>query len=530
MDDNQQPAPDAPMQDKSIPQSETIQPSTPAPNISLRDEPISPSETTQSSTFESQAETDQQPTPTPHPKRKRAWPMSLAWVAYAIAVIIFAILGPGILISGLSLGQFGWIMTYFIGSIYVISQYVMLIPLILLIISLIFTYVKFPWTLRTVTILAAGVIFGATFDCLAFGSIIPVNYYILTAVISIIALAPGIVIIILKMIDKKHKKDVNSVTNNDSGINIARETITGSITSEGSPKRSRTRTIVFIVALVLCVAELISTICMLVEPTIAIVQNIQFYHQAQQMMEQAAISSGAESSNELSEMVYVLCSGDYTLVSQGSEETGLFLCNETQEVYSVTNPKAEDTGYMKTASAAYLGRIEDDVAGRIFGDEYYIVRNFQLADMYEDIILLVQGDSEEEVLDEYAGKLYDYYLEMNSEYSTNLRIFVFYNDSLDTVENIEDYIVLNGVAGLAGWLPHGNGFGDYYFQADYAPRLQELAENPDLYSPDTRTAIKFKPHIEVELDGFSDDDEPLGFDEFYEVLAGGWTDYVMPEE
>lgn len=78
--------------------------------------------------------------------------------------------------------------------------------------------------------------------------------------------------------------------------------------------------------------------------------------------------------------------------------------------------------------------------------------------------------------------------------------YVFYTEDLGQTNDLKDYIIIPGVVGLYSWLPHGNGFGKYIYQEEKeVPSLVILSENPDLYSSQTRDAIKFHRHIQAEI-------------------------------
>lgn len=205
----------------------------------------------------------------------------------------------------------------------------------------------------------------------------------------------------------------------------------------------------------------------------------------------------------LERRVTAICGKDYATVYKSSDNTGIFKCNDyTKGIYSITNPERTGEEYKRTALATYLGTDDDEIANKYFDDKLYIYQDYENASIRNQLILLVEGSSEEMIIEQNLDAIYNYIKELNSKYKAEIRIVVFYTDSLNQIKDLKDYIVLSAAAGFHdGWLPHGNGFGNYYYASDKeTPALVELAGNPNLYSNQTRNAIKFHRHIEAEVD------------------------------
>lgn len=204
----------------------------------------------------------------------------------------------------------------------------------------------------------------------------------------------------------------------------------------------------------------------------------------------------------LERRVTAICGKDYTTVYKSSDNTGIFKCNNyTKAIYSITNPERTEKDYKHTALATYLGTDDDEVANKYFGDKLYVYQDYRNTSIRNQLILLVEGSSEEAVVEQNLDAIYSYIKELNEKYKADINIKVFYTDSLNQTSDLKDYIVLSAAAGFYdGWLPHGNGFGNYYYASDKkTPALVELTENPNLYSNQTRDAIKFHRHIEAEI-------------------------------
>lgn len=438
----------------------------------------------QSQTSQPMAGQQQSATPqsaTPDVKPKKAWTLITAWIAFIIATLFFLALGPGSIIIAAITSPYAWLVSYWwVPSVYAILTFAAPVVFILAGISVFFTYKKFPLKMRTVLILISGIVVGLPITWLSLNGIIPMKIIIYAIIMGVISVAPIILLIVFKIRDKKKVASSSTIT----------------------PKLTdgKTAKIVFIVSFVIVVIELGFCVLQLITPVSNLIAIHEQEKQAEQAINSAAESSGSKSSKNLAKMVYAVCYGEYDVVYQSADDTGLFECKENSEVFSVTDPHEGKSGYYDTASASFLGATYDETVAKYFPDTIYIYRNYLNADIYTDLILLVEADSESEVIDKYADAIYKYIKDVNSEYTEEVRVSIFYTDKLDTVKTTRDYILLSGAIGLYDWLPHGNGLGEYYFKADEAAALMEIGENPNLYSSQTRDAIKFHRHISAEID------------------------------
>ena len=380
----------------------------------------------------------------PNIKPKKAWPLVTAWVTFIAATLFFLALGPGSIIMAAITSPYAWVVSFlWIPSMYAILTFAAPVLLILAVISLFFTCKKFPTKIRTVFILLSNIVIGLPITWFSLNSIIPMSFIVYTIIMGALSVVPIILLIVFKIRDKKKA------------------------TSQALPKSTNEKTakIVFIASLTIIVIELGFAILQLITPVSNLIAIHEQEKQAEQIINSAAESSGSKSSKNLSKMVYAVCYGEYDVVYQSTDDTGLFECKENSEVFSVTDPHEDKSGYIDTASASFLGATYDETVAKYFPDTIYIYRNYLNADIYTDLILLVEASSEDEVVDSYLDAIYNYIKDVNSKYTEEVRVSVFYADKLDTVEATRDYILLSGAVGLYDWLPHGNGLGGYYLAA-----------------------------------------------------------------
>lgn len=203
----------------------------------------------------------------------------------------------------------------------------------------------------------------------------------------------------------------------------------------------------------------------------------------------------------LSARVSAICRGDYSEVYRSSDNAGIFECDGSKEIYAVTNPDRTELGYAGIGYASYLGTRNDEIAEQFFDDGFYLFQDYRQANVPLHLILLTESPSEAELVEWNIDVIYDYIKTLNEQNETDINLTIFYTDDLEQVKELKDYVILSAAGGFLPKLPNGNGFERFYYYPESEPAsLAMLAENPDLYSGQVRDAIKFRRHIEAEID------------------------------
>lgn len=202
----------------------------------------------------------------------------------------------------------------------------------------------------------------------------------------------------------------------------------------------------------------------------------------------------------LESRVTAICGKDYSSVFEASENSGIFKCNDySKAIYSISNPDRSEKDYKNTALATYLGTDDDEVVNEFFDNKLYIYQDYRNADITDQLILLLESPSEESLIEDNIDAVYNFIKKINEDYVTDLALYMFYTEDLSQTSNLKDYIIISGAAGYYSWLPNGNAFGNYYYQEEETTSLDKLGENPDLYSSQTRDAVKFHRHVRAEI-------------------------------
>ncbi|MBP5675026.1 hypothetical protein J6W91_01705 [Candidatus Saccharibacteria bacterium] len=400
-------------------------------------------------------------------KKKVRWPLITSWIAFIASLIVFLAFGPGSIYMAIKTSPFAWLVSYwYIPMLIFYTKFIAPVIFILFTLSIFSVSKKRPSLIKIISIHIISSAVGFIFLLLAYKGIIKIKIITMAIIFGIIIVASILAIIILR------KKELKK------------------------PK------VPLIISTVLSILGVIISIILLSAGPIKdiIMSNIaeqNYNSQVENASEKSGLSNHTDDSSDLAEMVYLICSEkDYNIVYQNDPDTGLFECTDNTEVYSVTDPHAEKSGYMKTASASFIGATYDEAVEQFFPGVKYVYQNYLNADIDPTLILLIEANSEQEALGKIVEPLYKYITKINEKYVEDVRVAVFYTESLNTVKTTRDVIVMAGATGIADWMPHGNGFGDYMFTPDDTASLREILATPSLYSTDTRNALKFHRHIE----------------------------------
>ena len=202
----------------------------------------------------------------------------------------------------------------------------------------------------------------------------------------------------------------------------------------------------------------------------------------------------------LNARVSAICGGEYSDVYLSSDNAGIFECDDSKEIYAVANPERSEVGYAGIAYATYLGTRNDEIADQYFGDKFYLFQDYRQANGPMNLILLTESTSEADLVEQNIDAIYDFVQALNKDNETELGLAVFYTDGLSQVKGLEDYVVLPAVGGYLPLLPHGSGFGKYYYHSYKQPAaLAALVEDSNSYSSQVQDAIKYHRHIEANI-------------------------------
>lgn len=419
--------------------------------------------------------------PNSNPNKSKKTPLVLASVAFILLSIAFLILGPGVMITAKLTEPFSWIVSFYYVYLVVGTSVVSLISTILYTIACIMTFKKAPKYLTNILIMLAGNAIGLATMWLSGYKIIRIPIVPTTIIMLACVILPCLGLIILRRFRKQNAS------------------------------QPKTYPIPIFIS--------IAMLALIIESGVAIFYLSQLWHQYRPIIEAnqqyqkkqeeqfAETTSDKNLSDRLGPMSFALCQGGFDIVHQiqGNEEDAIVQCNSTSDIYELHSAYEKENGYT-IASAIYYGTTKDEILARYFPNQLYIYKNLYNSSYNEEVYLLLQANTIEEVIKKYSEPLYEYIKEQNANYQTDITFEILYNEDLSRITTTKDYTLLAGLHDIVNdWLPHGNGFngprGENYifYGVDDVRVLDDLGMHPDSYSEQTRNAIKFHPHLSFSI-------------------------------
>ncbi len=224
----------------------------------------------------------------------------------------------------------------------------------------------------------------------------------------------------------------------------------------------------------------------------------------------------------LSNMTFAICNGKYqTVYMSKAYESGLFECNDSGEVYSVTDIQQQNTNSVR-GQATYLGTTKDNTISLAFPSAFYLYRTLPQVTNEDELVLMVGASTERELIDSLVPQLVSYW---QNNHSRNLHLSVFYNINMSSVTSVKDYVLMAALDTMVmvEKLPHSNTIRSYLngemlsyiFQPDKSLfALNELGSDPSLYSANSRDSFTLQRHISCHLQA----EQPLTEDTARELL------------
>lgn len=235
----------------------------------------------------------------------------------------------------------------------------------------------------------------------------------------------------------------------------------------------------------------------------------------------------AEITRPLSDLTYALCGEPYQIVyASQAEDSGLFECKTSGEVYSVADLK-EANGKSLRGAAIYLGTTKNTGLNLAFPNSYYLYRSLPGSNTEDELVLMLSASSEQELIDNVTLPLLDFW---QNHSDRSIFINTFYNNDLGAVTSTRDFILMSALDTMSmnTLFPRGDSYKGYLdgkivpyiYEADTTLQaLNELGADPKLYADSSRIALTAHRHLSLHLTA----GETLDYDSLYAKLQASFV-------
>lgn len=222
-----------------------------------------------------------------------------------------------------------------------------------------------------------------------------------------------------------------------------------------------------------------------------------------------------EVEGQLSDMVTSICNSEYAVVYETEEYKyqGIYECKNSNYVYYVNDTQSM-CGLYKCGNIYEIGYVYHEDIENVFPNALYFYRESRVTTISNELKIALVAENENELINKYSEQLYQLIKNMNSKYKEDLRLNVYYNNTLSGVETTYDKLFLmagfysNNVTQSYGM---GTGYGEYiFYDGDPMDLLNSIFVDPANYPANARNAIKFNRSINIEIT----DGQTITYEEF----------------
>lgn len=235
----------------------------------------------------------------------------------------------------------------------------------------------------------------------------------------------------------------------------------------------------------------------------------------------------AQIKSQLENMVINVCSGNYDVVytNDNFDNQGIYQCEENSYVYYIHDLK-EMCGLYTCGELYELGYVYNEDIEKIFPNSIYLYRESRVSTIANELKIAVVANSEEELINDYAQKFYQFVKNLNQTYKKDLQLIIYFNSSLSGIDTTYDKLFLmanfntNNVTQSYGM---GSAYGEYvFYDGDPYDLLSTIFVNKDNYPTNARNALKNNRSINLTIT----DGKTITFEEFVERLKNSFSDHL----
>ncbi len=147
--------------------------------------------------------------------------------------------------------------------------------------------------------------------------------------------------------------------------------------------------------------------------------------------------------NNLPDMVNSVCGSEYDTIYTSSQlkKEGVFQCNDSYYV-KVFDEKLRGR---KEGEIYEIGYTYHEEVEKLFPEGIYFYRKSAIVGIANKLKIIVKTKDEEELINRYAPRFYQFIKKINEEYGTDLFLDIYYNESLLGIESTYDSLFLMAI-------------------------------------------------------------------------------------
>lgn len=229
--------------------------------------------------------------------------------------------------------------------------------------------------------------------------------------------------------------------------------------------------------------------------------------------------------NYLDDKVTNICDGPYDVVHKdvNFKKQGIYQCRNNQYVYYVNDSQEYCNDY-KCGGLYEIGYTYYKDVDDFFPNSIYLYRKTGVVEKPSELKIAFVANSEEELINNYSEKLYQFVKKINSNNKNDIQLTVYFNNSLDGIKTAYDKLFLMVDYNTYNVTqPYGMSMirGDYRFLFDDPYDLiSNIFNDKKNYPENARNALKNNRHINLTIDDGMD----ITFEEFVERVKSSFED------
>lgn len=225
-------------------------------------------------------------------------------------------------------------------------------------------------------------------------------------------------------------------------------------------------------------------------------------------------------------MITGICNGSYDTVYTNDmfDNQGIYQCKDTNYVYYINDLKEKESDYYVYGELYELGYTYHEEIEEIFPNSIYLYRKSFIIEVPSELKIAVVANSEDELIDNYAEKFYEFIKSLNTDYQKDIELLIFFNNSLSGIDTTYDKLFLTSRFKLnnvtENTVINGKNVKYIFRLGDPFDLLNIIFIDKNNYPSSARDALKNNRHINLTIRN----GRTITFEEFVEVFRNSFDD------